>query len=44
MGISKSVLFSEEQNRLAAIAKVYGHPAVIAILQYLLEKKYMYGQ
>lgn len=35
MGITKSEIFTEEQNRVAAIAKVLGHPARIAILQYL---------
>jgi len=39
MGISKAILFSEEQNKLASIAKVFGHPARIAIVQYLLENR-----
>ncbi len=37
MGISKTALFSDEQNELADLAKVLAHPARIAILQYLLE-------
>ncbi len=37
MGVSKSEKFTEEQNRLAAFAKAFGHPARIAIVQYLLE-------
>lgn len=39
MGISKTTLFSEEQNELALIAKVLGHPARIAILQQILQTK-----
>lgn len=37
MGLTKSEIFTEEQNRLAAIAKVLGHPARIAILQHLMK-------
>jgi hypothetical protein len=37
MGITKTDLFSAQQNQLATWAKVLGHPARIAILQYLLE-------
>ncbi|PHN03952.1 ArsR/SmtB family transcription factor [Flavilitoribacter nigricans] len=37
MGATKSDLFTEKQNQLADIAKVLGHPARIAIVQYLLE-------
>ncbi|MFT4833750.1 MAG: ArsR family transcriptional regulator [Marinoscillum sp.] len=37
MGISKKDLFSEEQNLLATMAKAFGHPARIAILQHLLK-------
>lgn len=39
MGITKSVLFTETQNELAAIAKALGHPARIAILQHLIQTK-----
>lgn len=39
MGITKSEIFTEEQNTLARIAKVLGHPARIAILQYLFQKQ-----
>lgn len=35
MGITKSDLFSKKQNEIAAMAKAIGHPARIAILQYL---------
>ena len=37
MGVTKTELFTDEQNRLADIAKVLGHPARIAIVQYLLK-------
>lgn len=35
MGITKSQMFSEQQNGLAQFFKVLGHPARIAILQYI---------
>lgn len=38
MGLVKDHLFTTEQNRVAAMAKVLGHPARIAILQYLIKK------
>lgn len=37
MGITKTDLFTTEQNELAVLAKAFAHPARIAILQYLLE-------
>jgi DNA-binding transcriptional ArsR family regulator len=37
MGITKSELFTEQQNQLAAIAKALAHPARIAVLQHLLK-------
>ncbi|MGY0392495.1 ArsR/SmtB family transcription factor [Bizionia sp. KMM 8389] len=37
MGITKSEKFTEEQNRIASIAKVLGHPARIAILEHLFK-------
>lgn len=39
MGKSKSTEFTEEQNQLAKLAKALGHPARIAILQYLMKRK-----
>ncbi|MGY6558776.1 MAG: ArsR/SmtB family transcription factor [Nitritalea sp.] len=36
MGISKTILFTAEQNKLARLAKGLAHPARIAILEYLL--------
>jgi ArsR family transcriptional regulator, arsenate/arsenite/antimonite-responsive transcriptional repressor len=37
MGAAKLDLFSEQQNKLAIICKALGHPARIAILEYLLK-------
>ncbi|WP_417443927.1 ArsR/SmtB family transcription factor [Joostella sp.] len=37
MGLTKAEIFTEEQNEIASIAKVLGHPARIAILQYLFK-------
>lgn len=37
MGITKTDLFTEEQNELANLAKVLAHPARIAILHYLIQ-------
>lgn len=37
MGLTKSEIFTEEQNRISAIAKVLGHPARIAILEFLIK-------
>ena len=39
MGITKSDLFTEEQNQLAAMAKLFSHPARIAILQEVIKSK-----
>ncbi len=36
MGITKTSLFSETQNELARYAKIFAHPARIAILQHLI--------
>lgn len=37
MGISKTDFFTEKQNQIAKIAKALGHPARIAIIEYLLK-------
>ncbi|MFT5833949.1 MAG: ArsR family transcriptional regulator [Cognaticolwellia sp.] len=37
MGVTKTEIFTDNQNKIAAFAKVLGHPARIAILQYLLK-------
>ncbi|MFD2966251.1 ArsR/SmtB family transcription factor [Sphingobacterium bambusae] len=38
MGITKTDIFSEEQNRLASLFKVLGHPARIAILNHIINQ------
>jgi DNA-binding transcriptional ArsR family regulator len=38
VGVTKTEIFTEHQNRLAVVAKVLGHPARIAILQHLIKK------
>ncbi|WP_291108615.1 ArsR/SmtB family transcription factor [Flavobacterium sp. UBA6195] len=37
MGVSKTENFTKEQNELATLAKALGHPARIAIIEYLLK-------
>lgn len=37
MGLIKSEIFTEEQNIIANFAKVFGHPARVAILQRLFK-------
>ncbi len=37
MGASKTENFTEKQNQIAQIAKALGHPARIAIIEYLLK-------
>lgn len=37
MGATKTDFFTEEQNKMATIAKAIGHPARIAIIEYLLK-------
>lgn len=37
MGLTKTDLFSKEQNAIAQMAKVLGHPARVAILQHLVK-------
>lgn len=39
MGLTRSEIFTEEQNKLAALFKVLAHPARIAILQYTIRNK-----
>lgn len=38
MGVTRTELFNTKQNQLATWARVLGHPARIAILQYLIRK------
>lgn len=37
MGVTKSDLFTESQNKIASAAKAFDHPARVAIIQYLLK-------
>lgn len=39
MGLAKTELFSDTQNQLASLAKALGHPARIAILEYIFNSK-----
>ncbi len=39
MGITKAEEFTKAQNELAAITKALGHPARVAILQFLIKTK-----
>lgn len=39
MGLSKTTLFTERQNRVAELAKALAHPARVAILDVLLRQK-----
>ena len=38
MGITRTDLFTDEQNEIALLAKCFAHPARVAILEYLLQK------
>lgn len=38
MGVTKTEIFNEQQNRLAVVLKALGHPARIAILQYIIKQ------
>lgn len=37
MGITKTELFTDQQNELARFAKAFAHPARVAIIQHLLK-------
>ncbi|MFT3676112.1 MAG: metalloregulator ArsR/SmtB family transcription factor [Chitinophagaceae bacterium] len=39
MGLTKSEIFTTQQNRLAGMMKALAHPARIAIIQHLLKAK-----
>lgn len=38
MGLTKSNLFTKDQNEMAAMAKALAHPARIAIMEHLIRK------
>ncbi len=37
MGLTKNEIFNDQQNQIALFAKVFGHPARVAILQHLFK-------
>ena len=37
MGVTKSAEFTEKQNNIANLAKAIGHPARVAIIEYLMK-------
>lgn len=37
MGVTKTEIFTEKQNRLASLLKAIAHPARVAILQHLIK-------
>jgi ArsR family transcriptional regulator len=39
MGVTKTEVFTDQQNRIADLAKAFAHPARVAILQLLIAKK-----
>lgn len=39
MGVTKTEVFTEQQNRTAELAKAFAHPARVAILQLLASRK-----
>lgn len=39
MGLTKTEIFSEKQNKLASMMKALGHPARIAIIQQLVKSQ-----
>ena len=39
MGVTKTANFTSKQNRVATLAKVLGHPARVAILEYIIQQK-----
>lgn len=39
MGVTKTAIYTDQQNELATILKALGHPARLAIIQQLLSEK-----
>ncbi|MFD2570653.1 ArsR/SmtB family transcription factor [Spirosoma soli] len=39
MGVTKTEVFTADQNRIAELAKAFAHPARVAILQHLIATK-----
>ena len=42
MGLTKKDIYTDEQNEIAIFAKVFGHPARVAILQQLFKEDACY--
>ncbi|MEL7118203.1 MAG: metalloregulator ArsR/SmtB family transcription factor [Bacteroidota bacterium] len=42
MGLTKKDIYTDEQNEIAVFAKVFGHPARVAILQQLFKEDACY--
>ncbi|MBD2752847.1 ArsR/SmtB family transcription factor [Spirosoma validum] len=38
MGLTKTEIFTDQENRIAELAKAFAHPARVAILQLLVER------
>lgn len=38
MGITKTQLFNEQQNKMANFAKAFAHPARVAIIEFILKQ------
>jgi predicted transcriptional regulator len=39
MGITKTEVFNDRQNRIARLAKAFAHPARVAIIEYLVKTR-----
>lgn len=39
MGITKTALFTDQQNELAVLFKILGHPARISIIQHIINQQ-----
>ncbi len=39
MGLTKTEIFTDDQNKLATLFKALGHPARVAMLQYIINQK-----
>ncbi|HEV7380056.1 MAG TPA: metalloregulator ArsR/SmtB family transcription factor [Dyadobacter sp.] len=39
MGVTRTEIFTDQQNRIADLAKAFAHPARVAILQLLIARK-----
>ena len=39
MGLTKTEIFTEKQNQIAKLTKAIGHPARVAIIDYLLKQE-----